>query len=278
MAGYSKLDCGMLHSSVWQEPHDVRVAWITMLLLTDYHGRVYAAIPALAMHNAVSVARMEEIIQIFMSPDPYSKSKDYDGRRIAEIDGGWQVINYPKYRDGLRSPDRTANQRKQRQRDRERGEDVANVTVCHADVTPMSRYVTASHAYSDSDSDSDSDSESIQDSTTYYSAEPEADSTRQPVEVPVMVFPCKGLKLKSYGLRQSKLDEWLETYGDSLNVPHELRSARQWLLDNPKRQKTHTGMTKFLGAWLDRAQNRRGGKQEKMTLTGMAVGEYGENE
>ena len=143
MSGYSKLDCGMLNSSVWQEPHDVRVAWVTMLLLTDYHGQVRAAIPALAMHNAVSISRMEEIIQIFMSPDPYSRTKDYDGRRLIEIDGGWQVINYPKYRDGLKSPDRTNAERQARYK-------------ANKKVTVGNGKVTVGNVHSDSDSDSDS--------------------------------------------------------------------------------------------------------------------------
>lgn len=152
MSGYSKLDCGIIHSSVWQEPHDVRVAWITMLGLTDYYGHVRAAIPALANINGVTVQRMEEILEIFMSPDPYSRTPDNEGRRLMRAENGdWVVLNYPKYRDGLKQPDRTSAERKARQREREREEMSRQKRDSHG----ASRSGTAGHAYSDSDSDSD---------------------------------------------------------------------------------------------------------------------------
>lgn len=161
MSGYSKLDCGIIHSSVWQEPHDVRVAWITMLGLTDYHGHVRAAIPALANINAVSVQRMEEIIAIFMAPDPYSRTPDNEGRRLMRAENGdWVVLNYPKYRDGLKQPDRTAAERKARQREREKEDMSRQKRDSHGE----SRSGTAGHAYSDSDSDSEAKNKNLSDS------------------------------------------------------------------------------------------------------------------
>lgn len=276
MAGYSKLDCGIIHSTVWQEPHDVRVAWITLLAMTDAEGYIRAALPAVAKLVDVSIPRMQEIIVTLCSPDEYSRTRDFDGKRLEVVDGGWRILNYIKYREGLKQPDTTNCERQKRYRNKQKQTTQQKQIVTAEPLRAVTdRY---SNGYAEAEAEAEADAKANKDSTTYYSAEPDSGSTRHPVEEPVMAFPCKGLKLKSYGLKQSKLDEWLETYGDSLNVPHELRSARQWLLDNPKRQKTHNGMTKFLGAWLDRAQNRRGGKQEKVTIPGMAVGEFGENE
>ena len=274
MAGYSKLDCGIIHSTVWQEPHDVRVAWITLLAMTDAEGYVRAALPAVAKLVDVPIPRMQEIIVTLCSPDEYSRTRDFDGKRLEAVDGGWRILNYVKYREGLRQPDTTNSKRQERHRNKQK-QTTQQTPIVTAE--PL-RAVTNRYSNAYAEAEADAEAEAIKESTTYYSAEPEADSTLQPVCEPVMKFPIIGGKGQQFGLSQSKLDEWMETYGDSLNVPHELRTARQWLLDNPKRQKTHTGMTKFLGAWLDRAQNRRGGKQEKMTLPGMAVGEYGENE
>lgn len=97
-------------------------------------------------------------------------------------------------------------------------------------------------------------------STTYSCAEPEAVSTQQKQFDAIMRFPIIGKNGETFGLKQSKFDEWVETFGASLNVPHELRRARQWLLDNPERQRTSRGIVRFLSGWLDDAQNRRGGK------------------
>jgi hypothetical protein len=33
------------------------------------------------------------------SPDPYSRTKDHEGRRIEEVEGGWRILNYLKYRN-----------------------------------------------------------------------------------------------------------------------------------------------------------------------------------
>jgi hypothetical protein len=74
----------------------------------------------------------------------------------------------------------------------------------------------------------------------------------------VMEFPIKG-KPGTWKLRKEKRDEWHETYGDLLDVDHELARARQWLLDNSKRKKTPGGMLKFLSGWLAR-QNDKGGR------------------
>lgn len=56
-----------------------------------------------------------------------------------------------------------------------------------------------------------------------------------------------------WDLPQRKLDEYLATYSDRLDVAIELRKARQWLVDNKDRRKTKLGMPKFLTSWLNRA-------------------------
>lgn len=98
--GYVKIDRDLLMSSVWAgSDQDVKVLWITLLALADPDGIVTAATPALANTAAVTVQRCEEILRIFQEPDPYSRSKAYEGRRIAERpDGGWIVLNYRDYR------------------------------------------------------------------------------------------------------------------------------------------------------------------------------------
>jgi hypothetical protein len=59
------------------------------------------------------------------------------------------------------------------------------------------------------------------------------------------------------------LAEWSKSF-PHLDVPAELRKARQWCVDNAAKRKTAHGMVRFLGGWLARSQDngrgqRRGG-------------------
>jgi hypothetical protein len=95
---FTKLFSSITASTVWCRPSDTRVVWITMLAMADRHGRVWASIPGLAKESAVSLDACQTAIDEFLAPDPYSRTKVCEGRRIEPIDGGWRLINHAKYR------------------------------------------------------------------------------------------------------------------------------------------------------------------------------------
>lgn len=95
---FTKLFSSITASTVWLEPSDTRVVWITMLAMADRHGRVWASVPGLAKEAVVSVESCREALSRFMAPDPDSRTKVADGRRLEAIDGGWKLINHAKYR------------------------------------------------------------------------------------------------------------------------------------------------------------------------------------
>lgn len=99
VSGYTKLFGSILNSTVWQEDSETRVVWITMLALCDAKGFVWAAVPGLARQAGVSCEATERALAKFLAPDPYSRTKDHEGRRIVVADGGWTLLNYEKYRD-----------------------------------------------------------------------------------------------------------------------------------------------------------------------------------
>lgn len=68
------------------------------MALADKHGEVAASIPGLAKVSGVSLSECEEALNKFLSPDPYSRTKDEEGKRIEVIDGGWSLLNHGKYR------------------------------------------------------------------------------------------------------------------------------------------------------------------------------------
>lgn len=98
MAGYTKLWSSLIQSTVWREEMHVKVVWITMLALADQHGLVMASVPGLGDAARVSLDQCVEALERLSSPDKWSRTKDFEGRRIQEVDGGWIILNHPKYR------------------------------------------------------------------------------------------------------------------------------------------------------------------------------------
>jgi hypothetical protein len=97
--GYTKLFSSLIHSTIWREDDKTRILWVTMLAISDFDGRVEASIPGLADAARMEITECEAGLKVLMSPDPYSRSQEYEGRRISEVDGGWIILNHAKYRD-----------------------------------------------------------------------------------------------------------------------------------------------------------------------------------
>lgn len=115
---WSKLDSSIMHSTIWQEPSDIRIVWITMLAMSDRRGYVGASLPGLAHAARVPLESAAAAIDRFSSPDPDSRNPDHEGRRIEKTEGGWLVLNYEAYRLGKREI-AAEKKRLQRQRGKE---------------------------------------------------------------------------------------------------------------------------------------------------------------
>lgn len=117
---FTKLFNSILDSTIWQEPKETKLLWITLLAMCDRNGDVYASVPGLAVRAGISIEECEAALECLMSPDKYSRTKDHDGRRIAEIDGGWTLLNHGKYREMLSHEERKEYNRRKQQERRER--------------------------------------------------------------------------------------------------------------------------------------------------------------
>jgi len=99
---YAKLFSSITESSLWGEPKEVRILFVTMLAKADANGFVEASLVGLARVSNLSVKETESSIKSLESPDPHSKDLDEhpenEGRRIAKVPGGWCIINYEVYR------------------------------------------------------------------------------------------------------------------------------------------------------------------------------------
>jgi hypothetical protein len=101
MSGYTKLFSSIIGSTIWREDNDTRIVWITMLAMADKDGVVEASVPGLADFSRISVDGTRAALAKLMAPDPDSRSKEFDGRRVEEQDGGWRLLNHAKYRAKL---------------------------------------------------------------------------------------------------------------------------------------------------------------------------------
>jgi hypothetical protein len=164
---YTKLFNSIVTSTIWSEDDQTRIVWITMLALADKNGEVQGSVPGLARSAGVSVDACRAAIGKFLSPDPDSRTRDDEGRRIEEIDGGWHLINHRKYREMATDADRTEKAAIRQARHREKLK--RNVTPesrdSHAPVTAESRQ----NPQADTDTDTDTDTK----------AESEAESRKQ---------------------------------------------------------------------------------------------------
>lgn len=150
---FVKLFEQLLNSSVWEEDAEVRVTWVTMLLLSDRNGNVYGTRGAIARRANLPQETVDHALDILCSPDPNSTSPDEDGMRIVAVGPNlWSIVNYQKYRE-LRDPDE--ERRKTRERVRKHRAMLPNVTPCNA----VKRDVTKSNDIADADADTEAEAE-----------------------------------------------------------------------------------------------------------------------
>jgi len=108
---YTKLDSTLTDSTIWQAPDTTRIVWITMLAMADQNGYVGASVPGLAGRARVPLQACIDAISSFEAPDPWSRTKEHEGRRIAPAEGGWVLLNHAKYRAIQSADDRRERSR-----------------------------------------------------------------------------------------------------------------------------------------------------------------------
>lgn len=105
MAGYtpvfSSIFDGTLHGK-WPQTG----VWLALLAMTDRHGCIDRTPQAIASDIGISVDELMNCITQFMAPDPMSRTRDYEGRRLIPIEAdrswGWRVVNHARYREKAR--------------------------------------------------------------------------------------------------------------------------------------------------------------------------------
>lgn len=125
---YTKLFSKIVTSSMWSLSAETRVVWVTMLAIMDQYSEVHASIPGLARTANVSVEACQEALNIFLNPDPFSRTKTHEGRRIKPIEDGWLLLNGDLYKAMMTAEERREYKRikEAERRARKRGQRVDN--------------------------------------------------------------------------------------------------------------------------------------------------------
>lgn len=130
---FTKLFSSITESTVWCETDRTRIVWICMLAMADRKGRVFASIPGLANRSRVPIEDCRKAIATFLSPDPDSRTPDFEGRRLEPIDGGWRLLNHEKYR-AIRDDESVKEAKRKYINERRAAERVENVDHCRVNA------------------------------------------------------------------------------------------------------------------------------------------------
>lgn len=136
---FVKLDTGILNSTLWMD-RSARELFITALLMAEpfearepleqikigslestgfivppgWYGFVHAASVGIINRAGMDRETGMAALEILGSPEDGSRSRDFEGRRLVRVDGGFIVLNFMKYRDR----DYTSAERSRRYRER----------------------------------------------------------------------------------------------------------------------------------------------------------------
>ena len=157
MPNYTKLFNSIITSTIWSEDDKTRIIWITMLALADQNGEVQGSVPGLARLAGVSIEDVESALDKFLSPDLYSRTPEFGGKRICKIDGGWELLNHAKYRRMASLADQKDSNAKRQKRHRDRN---ATVTDSNATVTHSNAIVTVKTDIAEADTEAEANTDS----------------------------------------------------------------------------------------------------------------------
>lgn len=244
--GFTKLFASIVQSTVWRAPDHVRLVWITMLALANRDGEVETSVPGLADASRVSLDQCVDALKVLGAPDEWSRTKDREGRRIEEINGGFRILNYVMYRQRMSAAIKREQgaERFARYAARKRAER-------YNSVSPNAKLTRKTHAEAEAEAEAEKRSDSV-------TAEPADRSAPAPALAVLLTFPVTGQgKDGKWNLTEPVLAPLMAAYPDT-DVLAECRRALAWVAANPKRRKTAGGMPAFLTSWVARSVNSGG--------------------
>jgi hypothetical protein len=199
---FTKLDQSIVTSTIWCESDATLRVWITLLAMCNQYGEVQGTLPGLASLARCSLADTKAAIKIFLAPDPYSRTKEMEGRRIEIIEGGWVLINHAKYREMQNKAEKAEKARARQERYRAKKNDRSTAVVDNETTAvdknrhkrsesvtrnALTTLVTPCHPHTDTDTDLDPDLEANSKANSHQDPDPERVTARRGVGEPASV-------------------------------------------------------------------------------------------
>jgi hypothetical protein len=155
---YAKLFSSITESSLWSEPKEVRLLFVTMIAKADQTGFVEASVPGLARVANLTVEETEFALEVLRSPDKYSKNPDNEGRRIINVPQGFMILNYEDYRARRNSEERQEYMRNYMKEYRNKSKQTVN--NCKPPLAAVSHgYPPLAQAEAEAEAEADTDTE-----------------------------------------------------------------------------------------------------------------------
>jgi hypothetical protein len=108
---YIPLFCSITDSTIWSADAETCKVFITLLAKADPEGYVAAAPDGIAATARLPVETVERALAVLMAPDPRSRNKENDGRRVVEVPRGYHVPAIPWFRKLAREEAERARKR-----------------------------------------------------------------------------------------------------------------------------------------------------------------------
>lgn len=144
---YAKVFTQIFDSSIADDYH-LRHFFMDLLVLADINGVVDMTPAAIAGRTRIPIDQVQAHLANLESPDPESRTRDHDGRRIVRLDEhrtwGWCILNYDKFRAIASEDQRKALTRERVRKHREkRNASVTPSNACNATQTQTQRQMLA---------------------------------------------------------------------------------------------------------------------------------------
>lgn len=151
---------GQIHDSSIASDYTVRLVFMDLLVLADKCGIVDMTEDAVARRTNVPLDVVQRAIQTLREPDPQSRTKDHEGRRLLLIDEGrewgWKIANYEHYRD-IRTEEERREYHKQYKRKQRAKAKLVNKRKQPSTIVNNRQQSSTMSTHIDTDTDGDGD-------------------------------------------------------------------------------------------------------------------------
>jgi len=117
--GFAKLSDSLVFSSILREDDAVFKVFFLILSQARASGVAPISTDFIASITRKSDTEVDRCLGVLEAPDPKSKTLTDEGRRIRRVDGGFEVINYHKYRQDAEAETVRVYERERKRRQRE---------------------------------------------------------------------------------------------------------------------------------------------------------------